>query len=43
VQLARLRLVEAAGIDEVIGILDPITRETIEEFSEIVTRFRDDG
>ncbi|MGH9896102.1 MAG: LLM class flavin-dependent oxidoreductase, partial [bacterium] len=39
-QVERLRVVEAAGIDEAIGILDPITSESIEKFGEIVARFR---
>lgn len=38
--LERLRLIEAAGIDEVIGILDPITTESIEKLGEIAARYR---
>ncbi|HJQ95711.1 MAG TPA: LLM class flavin-dependent oxidoreductase [Acidimicrobiia bacterium] len=38
--LQRLREIEAAGIDEAIGILDPITIETIEKFGEIAVRYR---
>ncbi len=41
--LKRLRLIEAAGIDEVIGILDPITASSIEKFGEISARFRAAG
>ena len=39
-QVERLRLLAAAGIDEAIGILDPITASTIENFGEIVARFQ---
>jgi hypothetical protein len=39
-QVERLRLLEAAGIDEAIGILDPITANTIENLGEIVARFQ---
>jgi alkanesulfonate monooxygenase SsuD/methylene tetrahydromethanopterin reductase-like flavin-dependent oxidoreductase (luciferase family) len=39
-QVERMRLLEAAGIDEAIGILDPITASTIEDFGEIVARFQ---
>jgi alkanesulfonate monooxygenase SsuD/methylene tetrahydromethanopterin reductase-like flavin-dependent oxidoreductase (luciferase family) len=39
-QVERLRMVEAAGIDEAIGILDPISAESIEKFGEIVAGFR---
>ena len=38
--LQRLRVIEAAGIDEAIGILDPITTETIEKFGEVAGRYR---
>lgn len=38
--LERLRVIEAAGINEVIGILDPITAASIESFGGIVARFR---
>lgn len=39
-QVERLRLLEAAGIDEAIGILDPITANTIENLGEILARFQ---
>lgn len=39
-QVGRLNIVEAAGIHEVQGVLDPITAETIEKFGEIVARYR---
>ncbi|MBA3360900.1 MAG: LLM class flavin-dependent oxidoreductase [Acidimicrobiia bacterium] len=38
--LARLHQIEAAGIDEVQGILDPIAAETIEKYGEIVAAYR---
>ncbi len=39
-QVARLRQIEDAGIDEVQGVLDPITAETISKYGEIVAAFR---
>ena len=36
----KLKTVEAAGIDEVQGILDPITSGTVRKFGEIVSSFR---
>lgn len=39
-QVERLRQVEAAGIDEVQGILEPITARSIEHYGEIVAAFR---
>lgn len=39
-QVERLRQVEAAGIDEVQGILQPITARSIERYGEIVAAFR---
>ncbi|HJU51957.1 MAG TPA: LLM class flavin-dependent oxidoreductase [Acidimicrobiia bacterium] len=41
--LQSLSVIEEAGIDEVIGILDPITPASIEKFSEISARFRAGG
>ncbi len=38
--LSRLEAMAAAGVDEVIGILDPITAETVEKFGSIAARFR---
>lgn len=39
-QVERLRQVEAAGIDEVQGKLEPITARSVEQFGEIVAAFR---
>lgn len=39
-QVERLRQVEAAGIDEVQGILEPITARSIAQYGEIVAAFR---
>ena len=38
--LSRLEAMATAGVDEVIGILDPITAESIEKFGAIAARFR---
>jgi alkanesulfonate monooxygenase SsuD/methylene tetrahydromethanopterin reductase-like flavin-dependent oxidoreductase (luciferase family) len=38
--MARLQQVRSAGIDEVIGVLDPITAVTIEKWGEIAAAFR---
>jgi alkanesulfonate monooxygenase SsuD/methylene tetrahydromethanopterin reductase-like flavin-dependent oxidoreductase (luciferase family) len=39
-QLERLTEIAAAGIDEVQGVLDPITAETVAKFGEIAAAFR---
>ena len=42
-QVEMLRTVAAAGIDEVQGILEPITAESIELYGELVAAFRSAG